>query len=89
MEIDLKTVWRAFDDVLSGRMSREQADRWAYSVVQSEEAGALTYLPSSDKQRIWSGVMCLYGLDAMESPGEYLHTDEDIRAAMKARLGEL
>lgn len=89
MEIDLQTVWRAFDDVLSGRMSREQAGRWACSVVQNEEAGALTYLPSSDKQRIWSGVMYLHGLDAMESPGEYLHTDEDIRAAMKAKLGEL
>jgi hypothetical protein len=89
VEIDLQTVWRVFDDVLSGRMSREQADRWAYSVVQNEEAGALAYLPSSDKQRIWSGVMYLYGLDAMKSPGEYLHTDEDIRAAMKAKLGEL
>ncbi len=63
-------------------MSREQADRWAYSVIQSEEAGTLIYLPSADKQRIWTGVMYLYGVDAMEAPGEYLHTDEDIRAAM-------
>jgi hypothetical protein len=88
VEVDLQAVRRVFEDVLSGRMTREQADRWAYSVVQHEEAGNLTFTPPSDKQRIWAGVMYLYGVDAMESPGEYLHTDWDIRTAMEAKVGE-
>lgn len=88
MEVDLQTIRRIFEDVLSGRMSREQADRWAYSVVQQEEAGSLAYSPPADRERIWAGVMYLYGVDTMEAPGEYLHTDEDIKAAMKAKLGE-
>lgn len=86
MEIDLQTVRRVFEDVLAGRMSREQADRWAYSVIQQEETGTLTYAPPADKARIWAGVMYLYGVDTMEAPSEYLHTDDDIKAAMEAKL---
>ncbi len=31
--------------------------------------------------------MYLYGIDTMEAPGQYLHTEEDIRSAMAATLG--
>ncbi|TCK36366.1 hypothetical protein B0G84_5363 [Paraburkholderia sp. BL8N3] len=87
MKIDVQSVRRVFEEMLAGRMSREEADRWAYLVMQQEEAGTLIYLPSSDKERIWSGVTYLYGVDLMESPDEYLHTDEDIRTAMSMKLG--
>jgi hypothetical protein len=88
VHIDLKTVRRVFEDVLSGSMSREQADRWACAVVQQEEAGAATYSPSSERERIWAAVMYLYGMDAMKAPGQYLHSDDDIRAAMNASYRE-
>ncbi|MDR5758550.1 hypothetical protein [Caballeronia sp. LZ035] len=86
MEIDVQTVRHVFEEMLAGRISRQEADRWAYSVIQHEEAGNLIYSPPSDKDRIWSGVMYLYGVDLMESPDEYLHTDEDIKTAMKLTL---
>lgn len=89
MDVDLGTVRRVFEDVLSGSMSREQADRWAYAVVHEEEAGVVTYLPAHDRERIWDGVIYLYGVDAMKAPGEYLHSDGDIRAAMTAKLDEV
>ena len=88
MDVDLGTVRRVFEDVLSGSMSREQADRWAYAVVHEEEAGVVTYSPAHERERIWDGVIYLYGVDAMKAPGEYLHSDGDIRAAMKAKLDE-
>ena len=89
MHVDLQTVCRVFEDVLNGAMSREQADRWAYAVVQQEEeAGVVTYSPPLERERIWAGVMYLYGVDAMKAPGEYLHSDNDIRAAMNAKLGD-
>ena len=47
MHVDLQTVRRVFEDVLCGSMSREQADRWAYTVVQQEESGVVTYSPAS------------------------------------------
>jgi hypothetical protein len=88
MHIDLQTVCRVFEDVLNGAMSREQADRWAYAVVQEEETGVVTYSPPRERERIWAGVMYLYGVDTMKAPGEYLHSDDDIRAAMNVKLGE-
>jgi hypothetical protein len=33
-------------------------------------------------------VMYLYGIDAMKAPNVYLHSDDDIREAMMARLGD-
>jgi hypothetical protein len=70
-------------------MSREEADRWAYRVIQQEEAGAVTYSPAADRERIWAGVMYLYGVDTMKAPGEYLHSNTDIRNAMRAKVGEV
>jgi hypothetical protein len=89
MHVDLQTVRRVFEDVLSGSMSREQADRWAYTVVQQEESGVVTYSPAREIGRIWAGVMYLYGIDTMKAPGEYLHSDDDISAAMDAKLGDV
>jgi hypothetical protein len=88
VQVDLKTVRGVFEDVVSGSMSREQADRWAYAVMQQEEAGVATYAPARDRERIWAGVMYLYGIDTMKAPGEYLHSDTDIRAAISAKLGD-
>jgi hypothetical protein len=38
--------------------------------------------PVNAKDRIWEGVMYLYGIDTMEAPEQYLHTEDDIRSAM-------
>lgn len=87
MEIDLESVRGVFREVLAGRMTREAADRWAYGLVQQSETGSLIFVPESEKKRIWDGIMYLYGVDSIEEPGEYLHTDEDIRAAMQSKVG--
>ena len=87
MEVTLEAVRSVFVDVLEGRMTREAADRWAYSVVRESGSGTLTFAPPEEKARIWAGVMYLYGIDTMEAPGEYLHTEEDIRVAMQEKVG--
>jgi hypothetical protein len=87
MQVDLPTIRRVFEDVLSGRMTREQADRWAYALVQKEEAGVLEYSPPAARETLWAGVMYLYGVDTRKGPNEYLHTDDDVMAAMTAKLG--
>jgi len=86
MEVDLQAVRRVFEDLLNGSMLREQADRWAYAVVQEEETGVVTYLPPFERERIWAGVMYLYGINTMKAPNEYLHSNDDIREAMMAIL---
>ncbi len=86
MEVDLQAVRRVFEDVLNGSVLREQADRWAYAVVQEEETGVVTYSPPFERERIWAGVMYLYGISTMKAPNEYLHANDDIREAMLAIL---
>ncbi|OAI01492.1 hypothetical protein [Methylomonas methanica] len=87
MDVTLESVRSIFVDVLEGRMTREAADRWAYSLVLASELGTLTFVPAEEKRRIWDSVMYLYGIDTMDAPGEYLHTEEDIRAAMQEKVG--
>ncbi|MDT4329325.1 hypothetical protein ACQE3E_07080 [Methylomonas sp. MED-D] len=87
MEITLEVVRSVFVDVLEGRMTREAADRWAYAITRESESGTLTFAPHEEMARIWAGVMYLYGIDTMEEPGEYLHTEEDIRTAMQEKVG--
>lgn len=87
MKINLETICGIFMSVLEGKMTREEADRWAFSMIKREEVGELAFEPPSDKEIIWDSLMYLYGIDSMDEPGQYLHTDEDIKAALKVKLG--
>lgn len=90
MHVDVETVRRVFEGVLSGSISREQADRWAYAVVRQEETDVVTYSPARERERIWASVMYLYGVDTMKAPGQYLHSNDDISEAMNTKLlGEI
>ncbi len=86
MKVSREDVCRIFDDVLERRMTRGAADRWAFELLQLHEVGSLIFVPAADTEVIWDGVMYLYGIDLGESPGRYLHTDSDIRAAMLTLL---
>ena len=89
MKISRKDVRAIFRAVLDGQMSRDAADRWAYSVVKEQEVGTLSYAPSSDEERIWGGVMYLYGIDLKHSPpGDFLDCHEAIKDAMRRTVGD-
>ncbi|MEQ1680885.1 MAG: hypothetical protein ABL950_09805 [Nitrospira sp.] len=89
MNISRKDVREIFRAVLDGRMSRDAADRWAYSITKEQEAGTLVYLPRSDEERIWDGVMFLYGVDLKHSPtGSFISSEEDIKDAMGRTVGD-
>lgn len=87
MNVDMKMVRKMFSDVVDNKITREFADRWAYDVMQKCESGNLELIPSSQREEIWDAVMYLYGIDAMDSPGEYLHSDEEISLEMARRFG--
>lgn len=87
MNITLDSVRNVFNDVISGNISRECADRWAHSVIKKSEENSVIFTPESDKEKIWNGIMYLYGIDLEESPGIYLHTDDEIRLAMQTKIG--
>jgi hypothetical protein len=53
-------------------------------MVREEENGFVTFAPAYEWERIWAGVMYLYGIDAMKAPNVYLHSSDGIREAMTA-----
>lgn len=87
MKITLESVQLIFLDILEDRLTREEADRWAQSVIREDETGCLEFSPPEEKMRIWSGVMYLYGIDIQEETGKYLHTKDDIRTALHEKIG--
>ena len=86
MKVTLTDVRTMFEKVLTGEVTREAADRWAYSIIQESESGNLSYSPPEDEKKIWSGILYLYGIDSKDSPNNYLHTLDDIHKAMKQKL---
>lgn len=90
MELNIDAVREIFQNLLDGRMSREDADKWARFAIEEEESGRNKYVPSREKARIWRAIMYLNGIDlknflqgeTMAEVGTYLHSDKDIREMM-------
>jgi hypothetical protein len=89
MDISRKDVRAIFRAVLDGSMSRDAADRWAYSIVKEQEAGTLVFVPCLDEERIRAGFMYLYGIDLKHSAdGDFLDSEDAVRDAMRRTVGE-
>lgn len=82
MQITFADVAARFDAILTGSMSRVEADRWAWGMMQADDAGQLEVLPAHDHPRVWEGLTYLFGID-MPNPdtNAYLHSIEEIRKA--------
>lgn len=82
MQITFADVTRWFDGILSDTLTRDEADRWAWSMMKADDTGNLAFLPPQDRDRIWRGLTYLYGVD-MPNPtgGGFLHSLLDIREA--------
>lgn len=81
MKVSSRDVSDIFNRLISGQLSREDADRWAYSLIQQSDQGKVEFLPPEDEKRIWAAIMFIYGVDLKESPGIYLHSENDIKGA--------
>ncbi|MFF5108277.1 hypothetical protein [Streptosporangium sp. NPDC000509] len=68
----LNEIEQCFVAVLDGRMSRDEADRWACRWVVDD------YLVWDDLE--WWALRLLYGIDLAHGPdGDFLHGDEQVR----------
>ncbi len=64
--------------IIEGKLSFEDASRWAYSKMRALELKELTFVPRVDEEIIWEAVMFLYGIDNQIAPGEYLHSKDQL-----------
>lgn len=82
IRITVADVAARFEAILSGSLTRDAADRWAYSMMQKDDVGELEFFPTGDRDRIWMGITYLAGID-LPNPWQegYLQSDADLRAA--------
>ena len=85
MLLTIDDIKEIFTRLIDGNISREEADRWAYERIQASDSDSLEFDPVSDKLFLWSAVMYLFGVDMMISPGEYMHSLEDIKETFEER----
>lgn len=79
---DIKGI---FSGLITGEMSREEADRWAFERMQEFDAGTLEFHPVCDEEVLWGAIQFLYGVDTKISPDEYMNSLEDIRTAFEEK----
>ena len=63
-------VRQRLQDLLSGRLSREEAAEWAAAWVREAE-------PAVDDLVVWEALKKMTGADLRSNPIDYLHTDSD------------
>lgn len=90
VKIQFRDVAARFEAILSGALSRDEADRWAWRMMQHEDNDDLEYLPTDDEERIWSGLTYIFGVNLQDGPPGldgapcYLHSAEDIYSAFNS-----
>ncbi len=88
MDVSLDTIRKMFIDLLAGHITRDEADRWAYQAMQADELRELVFVPRTDQDRIWKGIMYLYGIDITVESNQYLVDREDILIFLNEELDQ-
>jgi len=78
MTIELESIKSKISDVLNSKISREAASNWATKIRKAGDDRALEYVPTSDEEKIWKGIIYIEGIDTKDSPDSYLHNNHDI-----------
>lgn len=85
MRLSLSDVKQVFNNLLDGKITREQAEEWAELRMQAFDIGELTFEPSSDDELLWEAIIYLSGVAMKLSPEEYMEDEEGIRMEFDTR----
>jgi hypothetical protein len=77
MQITAKHVSEVFDELLSGRLSREAAETWAEERMRLDDAEQLAFDPPGLEAQLRDALHYLSGAALRVSPTDYLHVDDD------------
>ena len=58
--------------VLNGKMTREEVSDWASYYVMADD-------PTIDDEIVWELLITISGIDILDSPTSYLHSEVDIK----------
>lgn len=82
-EITIQEIVEVYKAILDGKISRNEADRWAWSLIQKEDNRELIYIPAELEDLIWNELGFISGIDSpaeiqLDGSYEYLFPDEQI-----------
>jgi len=82
MNVTLKDISRAFDELCAETCSREQISKLAVKAIEADDLGVLNMeKPHDDK--IWKSIIYLSGVDMKTDEENYLHSISDFLKARK------
>lgn len=89
MILSFETVKGVFEDILSHKISREDADQWAWHIMQRSEAEDIEFAPREKASAIWNALLYINGIDLPDSDRSYLHSDDDIRTELHKFMNDV
>ncbi len=79
MKITKQMIKEKFTDLLSEKITFEEASVWASEIMFKDEHDEIEFEPNEDISKLFSGITYLLGVNLEISPNKYLHTLEDVQ----------
>jgi len=77
--VSKKEVLRQIDSLINGAQPRREIAEWAQEIQTLHDNDLLEFLPNSDKDDIWQGIMYLTGVDMPTTDRLFLLEVDDFR----------
>ena len=79
MELSWRIIRERCEGVIEGRITLADADDWARTVVQADDAGVLEFVPHFDQHKLWEAAQFLFGIDIESAPGVTVHSRQQVK----------
>lgn len=79
MKIFLLDVQQVFSDLLTHKISREDAEEWARIRMNAFDNNELFFDPITKEELLWKAIIYLSGVGLKISPEEYMEDDDGIK----------
>lgn len=86
--ITLNEILSKYEEILDGKVTREEAEAFADGLIKLEDDYSLVYVPKTDEEMIWEEVLFLSGINMQDKEPQvaiksYLHDEENIKNHIK------
>lgn len=79
MKISLLDVQQVFNDLLTHKISREDAEEWARKRMNALDNQDLLFDPPIEEELLWKAIIYLSGIGLKISPDKYMEDEVGIK----------
>lgn len=86
--IKLEDIFNIYNEILQGKITREEAEIFADKLIDAEDNYNLIYIPKSDEKIIWDELIFISGIGMQDQKPDdniksYLYNEKDIKDHVK------